>query len=151
MFTSLSKASSLSASKTQSGLTPLVQPLLSRRIAARYIYSKETGEIIWINSEVMDNDELEEIDNYLEEHDCCHLPSSYEINNYSIMEAFTDTRSGEEFDKLARALKGRGAFRRFKDTVNWLGIDQEWYDFQDNEYKRIAIKWCENNNIEYEE
>ena len=116
-----------------------------------YFLDKETGEIIWTNSEVMDNDELEEIDNYLEEHDCCHLPSSYEINNYSIMEAFTDTRSGEEFDKLARALKVRGAFRRFKDTVNWLGIDQEWYDFQDNEYKRIAIEWCENNNIEYEE
>ena len=67
------------------------------------------------------------------------------------MVAFTDIRSGEEFDKLARALKGRGEFRRFKDTVNWLGIDQEWYDFQDNEYKRIAIEWCENNNIEYEE
>ena len=116
-----------------------------------YFLDKETGEILWSNSEVMENEELEEIDNYLEEHDCCRLPSSYEINNYSIMVAFTDTRSGEEFDKLARALKGRGAFRRFKDTVNWLGIDQEWYDFQANEYKRIAIEWCENNNIEYEE
>ena len=118
---------------------------------SEYFLDKETGKVLWVNDEVMESEEMEEIETILDEHDCCRLPSSYEINNYSIMVAFTNTCSGEAFDKLSNALNGRGAFRRFKDTVNWLGIDQKWYEFQDKEYKRIAIEWCKNNNIEYEE
>ena len=53
--------------------------------------------------------------------------------------------------ELARAIQGRGAFRRFKDTVYDLGIDQKWYDYQAKAYKRIATRWCEANDIEYEE
>ena len=54
-------------------------------------------------------------------------------------------------EELASAIQGKGAFRRFKDTVIRLGIDQEWYDFQSAEYKRKAARWCEDNGIEYEE
>ena len=42
-------------------------------------------------------------------------------------------------------IKGHGAFRRFKDTVYDFGLDKEWYEFQAEAYKRIAIKWCEEN------
>ena len=61
------------------------------------------------------------------------------------------TLSGSAHDKLARAIRGKGAFRRFKDTVYDLGIDQQWYDFQAAAYKRKAARWCEENGIEYVE
>ena len=65
-----------------------------------YFLDKETGEILWANSEVMENEELEEIDNYLEEHDCCRLPSSYEINNYSIILRFRIISLHENSDNM---------------------------------------------------
>ncbi|SEA94884.1 Uncharacterised protein family (UPF0158) [Oribacterium sp. KHPX15] len=67
------------------------------------------------------------------------------------MEAFVKTQSGALYKKLTHAIQGRGAFRRFKDTVYDLGIDQKWYDYQAKAYKRIATRWCEANDIEYEE
>ena len=36
---------------------------------------------------------------------------------------------GERADKLECAIQGRGAFRRFKDMVDRMGISQQWYDF----------------------
>lgn len=52
-------------------------------------------------------------------------------------------------NRLYNAIKGRGAFRRFKSTVHYLGIEQLWYEFRDNAYAEIAQKWCRNNDIEF--
>ena len=79
------------------------------------------------------------------------LPTSFDIRDYDIMEDFVETLSGAAHDRLDSAILGRGAFRRFKDTVYDLGIDQQWYDFQAAAYKRKAARWCEENGIEYEE
>ena len=49
---------------------------------------KETGRIIWCNDEIMESDEFEDVEEYLDEHDCCRLPTSYDIHDYSIMTAF---------------------------------------------------------------
>ena len=48
------------------------------------------------------------------------------------------------------AIRGKGAFRRFKDWVIDMGIEQLWYDYRDDAYKRKAAQWCEENRIEYE-
>ena len=73
------------------------------------------------------------------------------IHEYDIMESFVNTLSGPANEKLAHAIQGRGAFRRFKDIVYDLDIDQQWYDYQANAYKRIAARWCDENDIDYEE
>lgn len=59
-----------------------------------------------------------------------YMSASFDIRDYDIMEDFVDTLSGSAHDRLASAIQGRGAFRRFKDVVINMGIDQEWYDFQ---------------------
>ncbi len=53
-------------------------------------------------------------------------------------------------NRLAGAIRGRGAFRRFKDGIRQMGIEEQWYDYQGDAYKRMAIEWCEENGIEYE-
>jgi hypothetical protein len=52
---------------------------------------------------------------------------------------------------LQNAIQGRGAFRRFKDTVIRFHIDDRWYKYKEDAYKGIVIKWCEHNKIEYTE
>jgi hypothetical protein len=66
------------------------------------------------------------------------------------MESFISTLSGTVADRLSRAISGRGAFRRFKDEIIRLGVEKEWYAFEEDTHKRIAIRWCEENGLEWE-
>ncbi|MBO0995967.1 hypothetical protein IPU53_23600 [Bacillus sp. SD088] len=56
---------------------------------------------------------------------------------------------GEVQDELEDAIRGRGAFRRFKDKIYYFGIEEQWFSYRDSEYKRMAVRWCEDHNIEY--
>ena len=77
------------------------------------------------------------------------LPGQYEINEYRIMEEFIyDLPEGRNQDTLERAIQGRGAFRRFKDRLFDLNLEQKWYDYRDRAYERIAKEWCEKYNID---
>ena len=118
---------------------------------SEYFLDKETGEIEWVSDMTMTQEEQEEIYDRLDVHGFYRLPTSFDIRDYDIMENFVNTLSGSTYDRLASAMHGKGAFRRFKDTVNHLVIAQEWYDFQAAAYKQKAARWCEENGIEYEE
>ena len=78
------------------------------------------------------------------------LPSKYDIHEYSIMERFIwSLPEGQMQDNLGNAIRGRGAFRRFKDECHRYGIIQKWYEYQADAYKRIAIEWCEAHGFDY--
>ena len=111
-----------------------------------YYLDRETGEIIMINDEIMDRSECEELSEQLDEHGFYQLPSQFDIDDYRTMERFISTLTGREADRLSRAIAGRGAFRRFKDEVIELGLSD-----QDDAHRSIAIRWCEENDLEWEE
>lgn len=47
-------------------------------------------------------------------------------------------------DLLARAIEGRGAFRRFKDTLfEFPNLRQSWFAFHDVRMRRRAVEWLE--------
>ncbi|MDY2595740.1 MAG: hypothetical protein SOW34_12825 [Oliverpabstia sp.] len=48
------------------------------------------------------------------------------------------------------AIRGRGAFRRFRNLAERLGIIDEWYDYKEKEQKQLSIEWCEENGFNYE-
>lgn len=78
------------------------------------------------------------------------LPSKYDIHEYSIMEQFIRSLpKGQMQDALENAIRGRGAFRRFKDGMIRYGIEQNWYDYQAEAYREIAKEWCEGNGFDY--
>ena len=111
---------------------------------------KETGEIVWVNEMAMTMKEQEEAYETLEEHGCYRLPERWELNGYGTMEDFIDSlASGEKRNRLSRAIVGRGAFRRFKDEVCRLGIADQWYKWEENAHRRLAIEWCEENGVKY--
>jgi len=79
-------------------------------------------------------------------------PSRFDIDEYRIMEGFCrSVVSAEVSDQLYDAMKGKGAFRRFKDKALELGVAEEWYKHRDEEFRRIAIGWCERNGVAYHE
>lgn len=72
------------------------------------------------------------------------LPSKFDIHEYSIMEQFIwSLPEGRMQDSLENAIRGKGAFRRFKDAVRRYGIEEQWYGFQEKTYREIAKEWCE--------
>jgi hypothetical protein len=80
------------------------------------------------------------------------LPNKFEINEYDMMENFCYSLENQRnMDLLLDAIRSKGAFRRFKDKVIHLGIDEKWYAYRDQSYKQIAIDWCRDNKVEYEE
>jgi len=102
----------------------------------------ETGEtVIWVEygDNDIDEDELED-ERYI------RLPDQLEINEYHMMEAFAYDRD----ERLVSAIKGRGAFRRFKDTAASIGLLDDWYRFRDNCYRSRIEDWCESHGIELE-
>lgn len=114
-------------------------------------YDQETGEIVWVSSIAMDTAEQEEINERLDEHGFFHLPTQYDRHDYRIMEDFVFSLSPEPRSRLSRVMHGQGAFRRFKDTVINMGLDNDWYMWRDDSYRKMAVEWCEEHEIEYTE
>ena len=126
---------------------------------------KRSGEIFLITVEEMSAAEEDEpLSDYpewqqenllkareiLESDDFVQLPSQFDIHEYSIMERFAheceERRTGAE---LLRSIKGKGAFRRFKDTLLELDIQDAWYEFRRQEFEQIAVEWLEAEKIPY--
>ena len=72
---------------------------------------------------------------------------------YNDMEAFIYTVENAELrERLDRAIRGRGAFRRFKDLLlDHLDVREDWFAFQDERQRRRALAWLEARRIEVEE
>jgi hypothetical protein len=76
----------------------------------------------------------------------------FEIHEYSIMERFCLSVDDEDIrDDLCDAIRGRGAFRRFKDRIQAYGIAEDWYRYRDEALREIAMAWCEEHDIPYTE
>ena len=110
----------------------------------------QTGKIEFINDMVMGQEEKEEIYDRLDEHGFYRLPTSFDIRDYDIMEDFIAGMPEGVQGRMYDAIQGRGAFHRFKDMINAMGIEKSWYDFHDDVYRQKAAQWCEENEIEYE-
>ena len=129
-------------------LSDIIDELDVMSLEVQSYLSLKTGKIVtisdYIGSEEDEANIEENSDNYI------LLPTQYDINEYSIMEDFIDEIDNNEIkSELYDAIRGKGAFRRFKDTVRYLNIESKWYEFKANALKKLAIKWCVDNNISY--
>ncbi|TQR15631.1 UPF0158 family protein [Psychrobacillus soli] len=89
-------------------------------------------------------DVVENFENYIE------LPTKHEVNEYEIMEDFClAVKDQQKKDSLLLEISRKGAFRRFKDKIVEFEIADQWYLYRHERFKQIAIKWCQNNNVNY--
>ncbi|MGU7948818.1 UPF0158 family protein [Streptococcus suis] len=76
------------------------------------------------------------------------LPTYYDFNPYTFMELYiSDLTDGDLSGRLSRAIRGRGAFRRFKNELERCDCLEEWYAFETQCYKELVLEWCQENKI----
>ncbi|MFO7891875.1 MAG: UPF0158 family protein [bacterium] len=127
-------------------------------------YNKKTGELYTVFEEdLLSAEEGEEIGAYsgeplekerdiLQNDNWIQLPTQFDIHEWEIMEKFCYTIEDVALqDELLDAIHGSGAFRIFKSTIRRKGIEEKWYSFRYQAFKEMAIEWCEENGIEWEE
>ena len=128
----------------------------------------ETGEIISMPDSVMraveDSDEaaealpdweqdlVETAENILgdEKNRFLPIPRCESREGYELMAAFTETVTSKVLrEKLAVALDGKGAFRRFRNVLNQHPDELErWYAFKDESIREEAVQWLLDHGIE---
>ncbi len=131
--------------------------------------NRRTGELITLSDEelhlaegVPTPQELEEYPPWqremiaqagevLDSADYLKLPGQFDIHEWRIMEQFSYAQAAADTrERLRGAIKGRGAFRCFKDNLYALGIEAQWYRFRDASLAQIAVAWLEANAIPYQ-
>ena len=75
-------------------------------------------------------------------------PGKFEFHEYRQMERFIGTvEDSAAAEELWRAIKGKGAFRYFKDTARRLGLLEQWYQYRDSAMKEFVRDWAEAHQI----
>ena len=112
-----------------------------------WLIDPDTGEIAFWTTDTGLNDQgpvdLEELDLVIID----PLPSWVWYQDMAdFAEGITDERAGR---RLARAIQGRGAFRRFKDELHEEHPDllPAWYAFRDARARRRAVQWLADNSL----
>jgi hypothetical protein len=152
-------------------LKDLVEVLDCRMQETQYYLNRKTGKIVEVQDEYMSvaevSEEDEEFGSFQEwerecieqaicilenEDDFLALPDQFEINEYEIMDDFCCSIEDDRLSAtLCGLIRGKGAFRRFKDVVYRYGIEDQWYAFKERALRTIARDWCEKNEIPYED
>ena len=82
--------------------------------------------------------------------DYVSLPDKFELHEWQIMDDFCRSlRNARVGDELASLIRGRGAFGRFHSAIIRFGIENHWYEFKDTALSEIAVRWLEENEIEF--
>lgn len=147
-------------------LKDLIEEMEIQSEETRSFLNIKTGELVFVTSEDLgaaEDDEpfdhlpewekenrlvaidvIENYESYIE------LPNKYEINEYEMVENFCLTVSDQRIqESLFKAIRGKGAFRRFKDKVIDFDIEDQWYSYRDGCFKQLAIEWCKDNKISF--
>jgi hypothetical protein len=76
------------------------------------------------------------------------LPDRFDINEWDMMRDFATNQENEDHaDMLLHAIHGKGAFRYFRDRIHELNLADAWNTFRDDQYRQIAMDWCETHGI----
>ena len=79
------------------------------------------------------------------------LPSKFDLNEYRIMESFIiEVPSEKQKEVLLNAIKGKGAFAKFRKYVEQFNLLEKWYEYDNNALTEFAKNWCRENEIEFE-
>jgi len=80
------------------------------------------------------------------------LPTKFEIHEWAIMQDFAHSVESDRIrEDLLHAIHGNGAFRNFKDTLRRHCIESGWFAFRGEALREIALDWCEENHIVWEQ
>ncbi|MCO4273325.1 UPF0158 family protein [Pseudarthrobacter sp. HLT3-5] len=108
---------------------------------SRYWFDPRTGETsLWLRDSF---DEAEESWEDLEAAGAIVVEPIRPYEAYRDMELFiADVKDERAKDLLWRAIDGKGAFRRFRNTLaEFPELETRWFSFHDRAMRRRAIEW----------
>lgn len=78
------------------------------------------------------------------------VPQIPSYEGYADMEAFIDTvRNRRLQQRLERSIRGRGAFRRFKNVLlSYPSQEQAWFKFKEAQMEERVIAWLESKGVD---
>lgn len=74
-------------------------------------------------------------------------PTEHNIYEHNMMVTYSNNHPNELRDILLGTLFKKGAFRRFKDTLFELDMQDDWYKYKREEYVKIAYTWADKYGI----
>ena len=132
-----------------------------------YRYDRQSGKLAMVERSVYDaveaaeDDELDDSDEFVVVAQAMvedsgerfiELPDKFEFHEYHQMERFIRRVEDQRIaDDLWRAIKGKGAFRYFKDTAARHELLDAWYRFREEAAKAFVICWAEEHEVPYED
>lgn len=145
-------------------LKDIVETLPLQADEAHHYLDRETGEIVLVMDEELEAAERGDRDRYPEwqqevillaeqiiadEDDrFVALPSKLDIHEYHIMENFCGSVNDPKIaDDLYVAIRGSGAFRRFRGQLHYHSLLEAWNEYLEAALTKIAIAWCEDEGI----
>ena len=107
---------------------------------------KKTGVIYWTSTTL---DLEEEVPKDLETSlDYVEVPHKNELKlGQSLALTFIDQTLPDEYNFVASLFRKRGAYRRFKDMLQYQGLLEKWYAFEQQASDDALLAWCEENEI----
>ena len=107
---------------------------------------KKTGVIYW-TSRTLDLEE--EVPKDLKTSmDYVEVPHKNELKlGQSLALTFIDQTIPDEYNFVASLFRKRGAYRRFKDMLQYQGLLEKWYAFEKQTSDDALLAWCEENEI----
>jgi hypothetical protein len=114
-----------------------------------WLINSQTGEIVfWSADTGIDGQTPVDLDDLDPDLVSIHpLPSYVWYEDMAdFAEAVTDEQAGR---RLARAIQGKGAFRRFRDELEeeYPDLLPVWYAFRDARADRRAVRWLAENSL----
>jgi hypothetical protein len=130
-------------------------------------FDRQTGKMVWVEDYILraieEEERLTNVPDWQKEEVALAraivnddgsrfiaAPDKFDFHEYRHMERFIGTVPDQPAaDELWRAIKGRGAFRHFKDTAHRLGLLDNWYRHRDTAMKEFVIEWAQANQVPY--
>jgi len=124
----------------------------------------DSGEIITFNEEEAHlardgnwekapewmRDLLPKIKRALEDQRILELPDRVHIDEWRMMQDFALEQQDCNCRKaLSNAAHGASAFRRFRQAIQKLGIEKQWYEYREKAMEDVARRWLDENNLKY--
>ncbi|HEM4882055.1 TPA: hypothetical protein U1138_001800 [Streptococcus suis] len=117
----------------------------------RYYYDSHIDELVYLSVGEFRIESRDGLEEEIEEGVAGRfvgLPTYYDFNPYTFMELYiSDLTDGDLSGRLSRAIRGRGAFGRFKSELERCDRLEEWYAFETQCYKELVLEWCQENKI----
>jgi hypothetical protein len=147
-------------------LKDLVEALEMQGLETSSYVNLKTGEVVTLTDEELtfgdDDTFLEDLPEWMVEarrlvKDVLHsgdylaLPDQWKLHEYRIISDFCWAQTDDEIrERLLEAIKGKGAFRRFKDRAYDLGVIDQWYEYRYARFEAFMVEWCKESGVDYE-